>query len=32
MMTITTREGERSKPMNKITEKIKPLGVKNPLK
>jgi hypothetical protein len=32
MMTLTTRKGGKSKPMNYKSEEIKPLEVKNPLK
>jgi hypothetical protein len=32
MMTLTTRKGVKSKPMNQKSKEIKPLGVKNPLK
>jgi hypothetical protein len=32
MMTLITKKGEKSKPMNYKSEKIKPLGMKNLLK
>ncbi len=31
-MTLITKKGEKSKPMNYKSEKIKPLGMKNLLK